>query len=272
MSPPPLPPRSTALTHCPVCQGLLDYNREVCRECGWSAVGARPQRQEGQARETGRRYIYMVGDQVDLHQEIEGLMHGFIKTEMLDMRIMDAPPERLERNDLVLTGKVVNCDHGSQLMRLFLRFITLFGPGSSKLEVEATAETAHGEKRVDAKTRQHMGFFGGTNDGLMKINVKVVANAIATGAVRFLTDRWFLNSHAYTCASWALGMGILTIIPLAGIPCGLIGLGLGIPALVAIQTRDLPTGKIRCCIGLALCFFGLIGQCFLIAAMAMDKI
>jgi len=199
-------------------------------------------------------------------------MEKLIKSEKLDLRIVheDArPPEKLAPRDLVLTGKVVHHDHGNQFIRYFFTFIALIGPGSSKLEVKAFAETADGgEKRIDAKSRQAMGVFGGTNEGLMKLNVKNVASNIARGAVRHLTGYSFLNIQAYHCIYWALGLSFFGFIPFGGILFSLIGLGCGIPGLTVVLQRNLPHGKAMGFIALILCFLGLVFNVVFIAAMS----
>lgn len=219
----------------------------------------------------GRCYLRFHEDRVDLEPAIAELLLELIETEKLDMHIMDESallPETLRRKDIVLTGEVINCDYGNRFIRYLVPLLALIGPGSCKLAAEAVVETFDGEKRLDAKSRLHMGLFGGSGDGLMKINVKAVSRSIARGAVRFATKRSVLNIDAYGCVNWALGLGIASFIPFFGILLAVIGLCIGIPGLVIIQQRELPHGKVKGWIALALCFLGLLAQMVFIVLAA----
>lgn len=191
----------------------------------------------------GGCYIFLRQDEVDLNQAIEKRMRKLLETEQLDIPIMDEydhPPDDLGPDDLVISGRVTRCDYGSQAMRYLLGFVAMFGPGSSQLEVDAEVETAEGEKRIRARSRLWAGIFGGGNAGLMKRNVQIIANRIATGAARHATGRRFLNAHAYSCANWSLGLGIVSLLPFVGVVFGLVGLVLGLVALATVKRRGLP--------------------------------
>jgi len=103
----------------------------------------------------------------------------------------------------------------------------------------------------------------------MNVNVNHLARLIARTAVRHVAGRWFLNAQAYNGVSWALGLGVAALIPFFGIPCALIGLGVGIPGFVVIHQRNLPRGKVRAWFALALCLLGLVVQVVVIMWLTM---
>ena len=209
----------------------------------------------------GGCYIFLRQDEADLNLAVEKRMRKLLETEQIDIPIMDEydhPPDELGPDDLVISGQVTRCDYGSQTMRYLLGFVAMFGPGSSRLEVDAEVETAEGDKRIRAKSRLWAGIFGGSNAGLMKRNVQIVANRIATGAARHATGRRFLNAHAYNCANWSLGLGIVSLLPFVGVVFGLIGLVVGVVALTTIGRRRLPRGKGKAIAGIVLSFVGFL--------------
>ena len=147
---------------------------------------AASRRPEPDETEEGRCYVEIHRDRVGLALEVEDRLEKLIKTERLDLRIADEDellPDKLRRNDLVIEGEVTQCDYGSQALRYFVGIVSLFGPGSSQLAVDVQIETGDGEtQRIQSHARQAIGLFGGSNDGMMKVNVKVLAKRIATGA------------------------------------------------------------------------------------------
>jgi hypothetical protein len=259
-------PRRAAHTACPECHTPLAKGSGRCSRCSWQStqLAVKPIRKI--TRDTrdaeGGCYVYICGDEVELNEEVEKLMEQFSDTEDLDLRIMpeDAePPDVLGPKDVVIEGEVTQCDYGSRFIRYWLTIIAHFGPGSSQLGVEVDIETAEGKPRhLKSKIRQSMGFLGGNNEGLMKMNVKIIGKRIATAAARQASGRSMLNAHAYTCAAWALGLGIASLIPFLGIPIGLAGIIVGLIATLTISSRKLPRRKGMALTGLILSILGLL--------------
>ena len=227
-------PARPRLVSCPECGETLEAGVSKCPECGLSSdrTGDEVSRRAPPSDGEGRCYIFIRKDEVDLIWAIEKRMKRFIETERLDMRIMgeyDSPPDELGPDDLVISGKVRRCDYGSRMMRYWLTIVAMFGPGSCRLEVDAEVETAEeGPRRLSPRARQFAGIFGGSDAGLMKRNIQIVSNQIATAAARHATGNRFLNAHAYRCASWSLGLGLASLLPFIGILFGLIALVLGL--------------------------------------------
>jgi predicted Zn finger-like uncharacterized protein len=272
-APPPLPMKKVPARpkprpdFCPDCRAPLAAGANECPECDWiadereiKASRAAPRQAARDEEVDGCCYIQIRKDKVDLTQEIEKRMEGLIETEQLDMRIMDEgeeAPDELGRHDMVISGKVTECDYGSQLMRYFLTIVALFGPGSCRLKVVGEVETANGETLpIKAKSRIAGGLFGGTGPSLMKHNVKAVAKRIANGAARHASGRTLLNVQAYHCAYWSLGLGLASLIPCFGVLLAMIGSVVGGIALVTIRRRGLPRGLGVASAGLILCFLG----------------
>ncbi len=275
-----LPPKQVRGS-CPQCNEKLGASASECPECGWTsdriavtaskAVSRRATAADGAE---GGCYIDIRRDEVQLAWAIEKRMKKLIETEQLGIRIMgedEHPPEELGPDDLLISGKVDECDYGSRFMRYFLTFVTMFGPGSCRLDVDAEIETAEGgNRRVRARSRLWIGILGGSGPGLMKRNVQIVSNRIATGAARQATGNSFLNAHAYSCASWSLGLGLASLVPFLGVLFGLIGLVLGVLALMTIKRRKLPRGKGVAITGIVLPFFGFLVTAGLILLLAQQ--
>lgn len=268
------PPKPTRPV-CPECGEKLVAGGSECPECGWTS--GRPVR--GGSRRAaaaegvgGGCYVFIRKDEVDLIEAIEKRMKKLLETEQIDIPIMgeyDQPPDELGPDDIVISGKIVRCDYGSQVMRYLIGIVAAFGPGSSQLEVDVEVDTAQGGvRRIKAKSRLWMGIFGGGNTGLMKQNVKVIATRIANGAARHATGRRFLNIQAYRCGYWSLGLGLASLIPFGGVPFGLIALVLGIVALVTIKRRQLPRGKGVALAGIILSFVGFLVTAGMVVLMA----
>ncbi len=206
-----------------------------------------PAKRGAEEDDVGRCYINIRKDDVKLNEEVEERLEKLIETEQLEMRIMhpdDEPPAELAPNDLVISGKVTEWDYGSQFMRYMFTFVTIFGPGASVLKAVAKVETAEGEPlHIKASARIGMGVFGGSDKGLMKRNVQTVGQRIAREAIRHFTGTSFLNAQVYSCANWSLGLGLASLIPVAGFILGPIGLVLSLVALMTIGKRELPRGK-----------------------------
>jgi predicted Zn finger-like uncharacterized protein len=216
----------------------------------------------------GRRcYINIDGDDVKLIPAIQRRFERLIATEELDLEIMNEyvkPPDDLGPADVVIYGTVTECDYGSQFVRYFLTFIAMLGPGACKLDVEAQVETVEGTRRIGTKSRRWAGLFGGSGTELMKQNVGAVATHIARGAARFITGYSFLNIQVYSCANWSLGLGCVSVLPYIGVPFGLVGLVLGMIALLTINARGLPRGRNMAITGLLLPFLGFVATAGLI--------
>ena len=280
VGPPPLPPRASdsaavqkgtppraAKSVCPECGESLARGETSCESCGWGEDEVRRQPKRDSAAE-GCCYVDFRGDDVDFTEGVEKRLKYFFETEQLDMEIVaEEAPERLGERDLAISG-TVRSDFGSQFMRYLLTFITMWGgPGACKLNVEAEMETdEEGRRRIDAKSHVGAGVFGGSSANLMKINVKNVANKIATQAIKHLTGKSFLNSTAYDFAKYSLILGLIGLIPLAGPFFAVPGIILGIIALVTISKRRLPRRKTMAIFGIALSVLGLfvtVGAFFL---------
>ena len=257
-------PPAPVKKRCPECEGALTSDGLECTECGWTARPAKPKRRPKtddveRDDDLGRCYVHIRKDEVGLNEEIEKRLKKYFETEELDMELMpenEDPPEELGPNDVVIAGRVNVADYGSQFMRYFMTMVTVFGPGACKLEAEADIETEDGTTPVKAKVMQGIGVLGGTGAGLMKRNVQVVAGKIAGAAARHLTGRKLLNAQVYLAAYWTLGLGLISLIPYIGIPFGLVGIMVGIFAMLMISNRKLPRGKAPTFIGLGLCFVG----------------
>ena len=260
-------PAKNARRSCPKCGEILRASDTECPECGWASdqIADKPSRSISRRAASaddadGGCYIYIRRDEVELGWAIEKRMKKLIETERLDLRITDEderPPAELGPDDIVISGKINECDYGSQFIRYWLTLVALIGPGSCKLDVAAEVETAAGGiRRFPARARRWAGFFGGSGPGLMKLNVQVVSNRIARGAARQATGKSFLNAQAYTCANWSLGLGVASLIPFVGVLLGLIGLVVGVVALTTIKRRQLPRGKGAAITGIVLPFIG----------------
>jgi hypothetical protein len=240
VGPPPLPRRD---------QGVIEPSR----------LSSRPAAPEDYPR--GRCYIRIRGDEVNLVPAIQKRFDKLIRTEELDLHIMnenERPPADLGPADVVIHGEVTRCDYGNQFVRYFLTFISMFGPGSCQLDVDADVETAEGNRRVGTHARRWAGLFGGSGSQLMKENAASVATQIANGAARFVTGHRFLNAQVYSCANWSLGLGLVSLLPFVGVPFGLAGLIVSLVALLTINARGLPQGRNRAITGLVLPFLGFI--------------
>jgi phage FluMu protein Com len=263
---PPAPARKRR--ECPECGEPLERGADECAECGWNAdepvrKPARRKRSRDDD-EPGTCYVQIRRDEVNLVEAIEKRLEKLFKTELVECELTDEdddPPQDLGPNDIVITGKVTECDYGSQIMRYFLTFITAFGgPGACRLEVQALVETDDGERRVLARSRHGVGVFGGSGTSLMRLNVKAVSRRIADDALRHVTGVRFLNAQAYNCSAWSLGLGLASLIPCFGFVCGPIGLVLGVIALVTILRRNLPAGKWLAIPGTFLSLLGTFGN------------
>ena len=272
-APAPVPSRS-----CPECGEPLGKRADKCPQCGWNAEEEPRSRRDRRPRKDDRGFCYLrIGrDEVGVTEGVEKRLEKLIETEQLNLLLVDddlPEPDEMGPNDLVIDGRVNVANYGSQFVRYFLTFIAIIGPGSCQLDVEAEIETAEGKpRRVNAKARQAVGIFGGTGTGLMKINVRVVSNKIATEAARHATGKWFLNAHAYLCAYWALGLGLASFIPFLGIGLGPAGFICGMIGLTTIVRRDLPRGKLPAVIGILCSLMGtLIGVGCVVLAILADR-
>lgn len=223
-----------------------------------------------------RCFLHVAWNRVRFGTELYRCITRYVDSEQLGFKVVECEneetlPKQLDRDDILLSVKIVRCNFGSRAVRYWLTFIALFGPGSSQLAVDVKLQDGRGgNRRLSFKARQAVGIFGGSDEGLMAQNVKILCKRIAVGMARHVTGTWFLNRNAYDCAVASLVLGLLSVLlPCAGFVFGSIGLVVGAISLTTITKRNLPRRRGMAISGLCLSAAGtILGVAFLIYSMS----
>jgi len=88
-------------------------------------------------------------------------------------------------DDMAVLVAVTKFGQGSQMIRYFLTLLAFLGVGDCKMYVDVTIRRGDGrEESHSLKARQCIGVLGGSSQGLMDMNVKVLARALAVKIAR----------------------------------------------------------------------------------------
>ena len=254
---------------CRECGEPMQPGAVICLHCGFDTrSGEFVEKKAGGSSVSGlggpgaKCYIECSGTGTGVGRGIHERIEEYLDDEGVEFEFVR--PEMHTRPQLQPADMRVNCevtlfDYGSRMMRYFLFPIPLFGPGSCQLAVNAVIEDGRGASQTFRNSaRQAVGIFGGSDEGMMNVNIKAISNRIATRVTRHVAGRWFINRRVYQFALASLVLGILSFVPC--FPFGLIGLVLGIPALSAISSRGLPRRKVMAISGIILSLIGTIAS------------
>jgi LSD1 subclass zinc finger protein len=255
---------------------LADVDDDGVREVPQTVKFGRRSSTAAESDRVGTLYLYVGSDDVNFELGLRKKLAEFIDSEQLDLEIADGegqPPDRLGRSDVVIDGAITDADYGSQFIRYFLTFLSLwFGVGACRLAVDMDIKDGRGrKKRVQSKASQRLGLFGGSGSGLMKLNVNVLSQRVAAEMARLLTGKSFLNHRVYQFAVAALILGLLSVIPFLGLLLAAIAVVLGVIAVVTISKRALPRRKGMAICGIIFSAVGLLFNILVIVALSLES-
>lgn len=167
-------------------------------------------------------------------------LQGFLEDELRPFACVTIDPSTMpptSAEDLVISCKLHKFDYGSRMMRYFLTFISLFGPGSCWLELDVNIQYQGRASSFRAKARQWIGFFGGDSQRMMQQNYKLVGNRIGIKTAQLVSQRWLINRFIYNAALAGLIFALLGVVCLPFSPIALLFAG---PAAIVIHQRQLP--------------------------------
>ncbi len=204
-------------------------------------------------------YLTRRSDELRAVTRIFGKMRELFPDEGLHYQFVDydfrmAGPPTLREQDVQVTAGVDHCDYGSRTMRYLLTPLSLFfGVGACKLEVSGEVLRGDGTgAAIGMKTRQGVGLFGGSDEGLMEVNLKSVEKGFADRVAKKLTGRWITNFGARRLGKAALVCGLIGLVPVLGLIVFLPTLALGGVSLGTMVARGHKKGMWMAVVGVAL--------------------
>jgi len=160
----------------------------------------------------------------------------------------------LRKDDMYFSAGVDHIEYGSRFVRAFVFPLNLLGLGAARLEVTAQLRDGKGTStsfKVKARRACHW-LFGGSDDRLIELNKKTVANKCALHMARHIKGKWLVNSAVYELGRLSAVLGGVGLIPGLGYLLGAPAAVLGLVSLGANLSRNLPKGKGVAALGVAL--------------------